>query len=161
MAILQQRNRSPNRAPIVVSSASNLSTSNSRPIAYGDYIERDFQIREAPKVQVPYNLYDITRTLYDNHTVAESALCDYINTTIGQSVTVSKDKDMVFLPRVHTIPTSEIKRPDCSIVKHNATIFIRTSSLDKQTLGEGVRCGSTPPNLFEPLRTSLNPSEPL
>ncbi len=108
-----------------VSSASVLSTSNSRPVVVEDYIERCFHAKkDVPKVRVPYNLNDITRipTPYVNHTEAEKALCRYIQTAIGQEV--KNDKDLIFIPHVCTIPTSEVKRPDCSIVKDGATIFI-------------------------------------
>ncbi len=122
--------RSPNRASIPVSSVSALSTSTSRPIAYIDYIERCFPKDDVPNVRVPYNLNDITQspTPYVTHTEAEKALCNYIQTVIRPhahvDVKVKHDKALVFSPYVCTIPTSEVKRPDCSIVEHGATIFI-------------------------------------
>ncbi len=125
--------RSPNRAPISVSSVSALSTSNSRPIAYNDYISRCSPTDNVPRpsAQAPYNLIDITQspTPYVTHIEAENALCNYIQTVITQqdayvNVSVIHDKGMVFSPYVRTIPTGVVKRPDCSIKEHGATIFI-------------------------------------
>ncbi len=121
--------RSPVRAPIAVLSVSRLSQSQSTPIISADYIERvvDPTVELQDMVLQPYNLSNILGVYHSDFGVAEEALCDKLKAVIlhgtGHSVDVRKDS-MMFIPHVHTIPTSVVKIPDGSILDNGATIFI-------------------------------------
>ncbi len=121
--------RSPVRAPIATSSVSRLSQSLSTPIISADYIVRvvDPTVKLQDMVQQPYNLSNILGKDYSGFGDAEKAMGNKLKAVIlhgtRHSVDVRKES-MMFIPHVHTIPTSVVKIADGAIFDNGATIFI-------------------------------------
>ncbi len=87
-----------------------------------DYIVRNF-LNVPPCVEVPYNLEDIVNEKYDGRYInAEQDMCEYVSTIIKKPV--KRDRAMAFVPHVSTIPTTDLRKPDCNLMENGATIFI-------------------------------------